>query len=171
MFSNGAYAKVWEIKPTQSQKSKVIRISTSRKVADGQYEQDFSGFVRLVGKANQVDIKVGDSIQLVSVGVSTSYVKETQKQYTNFTCFELKVAENNKNNAAPTPSQGQAQPQGQPQGGYQQSQPQGGYQQPPMNNYQRNNYRPQGGYQQQPQQQAYEGFMNVPADDSSMPFN
>lgn len=95
MFANNAYAKVWEVKPSDNGKSKQVRLSTSRKKEDGSYEQDFSGFVRFVGKANELDVKADDRIQLLSVGVTNNYVKEKNVTYTNFTCFDAKIAENN----------------------------------------------------------------------------
>lgn len=98
MFSNNAYAKVWEIKPSTSGKSKIIRISTSRKNDNGEYEQDFSGYVRLVGNANAANIKEGDRVQLLSIGVTTNYVKEKNITYTNYICFDLKVMDNNRPN-------------------------------------------------------------------------
>ena len=97
MFANNAYAKVWEVKPSDNGKSKQVRLSTSRKKEDGSYEQDFSGFVRFVGKANELDIKADDRVQLLSVGVTNNYVKEKSTTYTNYTCFDAKIAENNGN--------------------------------------------------------------------------
>ena len=100
MFANNAYAKVWEVKPSDNGKSKQVRLSTSRKKEDGSYEQDFSGFVRFVGKANELDIKADDRIQMLSVGVTNNYVKEKNTTYTNYTCFDAKIAENTGTNSS-----------------------------------------------------------------------
>ena len=100
MFANNAYAKVWEVKPSDNGKSKQVRLSTSRKKEDGSYEQDFSGFVRFVGKANELDIKADDRIQMLSVGVTNNYVKEKNTTYTNYTCFDAKIAENTGTNGS-----------------------------------------------------------------------
>lgn len=93
-FRNGAYAKIWEIQPVTGNFTD-IRLSTSHKRKDtGEYEQDFGGFVRLIGTAHQnaSKLNVGDRIKLGEVGVTTSYNKETKKQYTNFQCYSFELA-------------------------------------------------------------------------------
>ena len=49
-FRTGAWAKVWEVKPMSDTSTK-IRMSVSRKNKQGEYEQDFSGFVLAIGTA------------------------------------------------------------------------------------------------------------------------
>lgn len=98
MFGTGSYLKVWEVK-NKADKYLDARCSTSRKVADGQYETDFSGFVRFVGQAfeSMKDAKAGDSVKIVRCGVTNSYVKEKNTTYTNFVVFEVEGG-----NAQPT---------------------------------------------------------------------
>ena len=94
MFSNNAYAKVWEVQETTNQNGttkKTLRVSTSKKKEDGTYETDFSGFVTLVGKAKEKAVADGDRIQFLSVGVTNNYDKEKKITYTNYTCFDFKT--------------------------------------------------------------------------------
>ena len=53
-FKKGGYLRLWEHHPTEY-KYHVGRASLSR-YYDGEYRQDFSGFVRFVGKAKEVEI-------------------------------------------------------------------------------------------------------------------
>ena len=112
MFANNAFCKVWEVKPSDGGKFKTVQLSTSKKKADGSgYETDFSGFARFVGKANELDFPSDAKLQLLSVGVTTSYDKEKKVTYTNYIVFDAKIAENNypdggakSNDAAPKTS-------------------------------------------------------------------
>ena len=94
MFSVGSYAKVWEVK-TIADKYTDLRISTSKKVEEGKYVQDFGGFVRLVGKAHQDGqyLTDGDSFKIVRCGVENSYNKEKKQTYTNYIIFEIEADE------------------------------------------------------------------------------
>jgi len=94
MFSVGSYAKLWQIKEIKEKYSEV-RISTSRKNKEGKYEQDFGGFVRMVGQAHeQINyLKEGDSFKIVRCGVSNTYDKEKKVTYNNFVIFELEADE------------------------------------------------------------------------------
>lgn len=92
MFSAGSYAKVWEVKRV-AEKFTDLRISTSKKLEDGKYEQDFGGFVRLVGKAHKdaTYINENDSFKIVRCGVENHYDKEKKQTYTNFIIFEIET--------------------------------------------------------------------------------
>ena len=92
MFSVGSYAKVWEVKRIED-KYMDIRISTSKKVDEGKYEQDFGGFVRLVGKARSAGeyLKEGDSFKIARCGVENHYDKDRKTTYTNYIIFELET--------------------------------------------------------------------------------
>lgn len=108
-FRNGAYLKVWEIKP-KSDVSTQIRGSVSKKNKQtGEYEQDFSGFVSCIGKSaakKAAGLKEGDRIRLQDVDVSTTYDKENKKQYVNYKCFSfLTEGENGFDTAPDTQSQ------------------------------------------------------------------
>lgn len=179
MFANGSYAKVWEIRPSENGKTKTVRMSTSTKNQQTQeYEQDFGGFVRLVGKANKVDLKVGDKVKLISVGVTNKYVKERNTTYTNFTCFELEVQENTNYNQSQQP-QNNTQPKQQPQqnnNGYNNNYNNKQYNNSYNNNYNNQNYN-RNNYnnnynngQRNYNQYNNNAFMNEPTDSSEMPF-
>lgn len=103
MFSNKTYAKIWKLEEKKGMK--IARISTSCKNQQGEYEQDFSGFVQFVGKAKEFSLSEGDTVQMVSVGVTTKYDKEKNTTYTNYICFELANAKsNNSSNEASSPA-------------------------------------------------------------------
>lgn len=93
-FRNNAYAKVWEVKVSQP-KYTDIRISISRKLANGKYEQDFSGYVRLIGDAHQKasDLNEGDRIKILSADVSSTYSKEKNVTYYSFKVFDFENAD------------------------------------------------------------------------------
>lgn len=95
MFSAGSYAKVWEIK-RMADKYADMRISTSSKNEKGDYEQDFGGFVRLVGKARKDAeyLHEEDSFKIVRCGVTNKWDKEKKVTYTNFTIFEIELQAN-----------------------------------------------------------------------------
>lgn len=94
MFSVGSFAKLWQIKEIKEKYSEV-RISTSRKNKEGKYEQDFGGFVRMVGQAHeQINyLTEGDSFKIVRCGVSNTYDKEKKVTYNNFVIFEIEADE------------------------------------------------------------------------------
>jgi len=93
MFSVGSFAKIWEIKEGKG-KYTDIRISTSKKDRDtGEYTQDFGGFVRMVGKANDAmaHLEEKDSFKIVRCGVENHYDKEKKVTYYNFVIFEVET--------------------------------------------------------------------------------
>lgn len=100
MFANGAYARLWEVKRV-SEKYSDVRISTSKKQDDGSYKDDFSGFVRMIGKAHKAldYIHEQESFRILSCGVESRYDKETKKTFTNYLIFDAEPADNNKNGA------------------------------------------------------------------------
>lgn len=90
-FKNGAYAKIWEVKPVGESRTDV-RLSISRKnKKTNTYEQDFSGFVSFCGSAAKEASRLGEgaSIKLGDCDVSTKFDKESGKRYTNFKCFSF----------------------------------------------------------------------------------
>ena len=96
-FSNNRYAKVWQVKEGKGNYTDV-RLSTSKKdQRTGEYEQDFSGWVRFVGKAHEIDPTEGDRIKLLSVDVTNSYDKQKNVTYWNAVCFEWELAEGSNN--------------------------------------------------------------------------
>lgn len=95
-FRKDGYATVWEVKPVSDFNTRV-RLSTVRKNRDtGEYEQDFSGFVRFVGSANAksaLGLKRKDHIKIGDCDVTTRYDKKTQKEYTNYTVFNFQMSD------------------------------------------------------------------------------
>lgn len=94
-FRTGSYGKVWEIKPATGNYTD-IRFSTSKKRKDtGEYETDFSGFVRLIGDAHAKagSLKEGDRIKIGDISATQTYNKEQQKTYTNFQMYSFEVAD------------------------------------------------------------------------------
>jgi hypothetical protein len=93
MFSNNSYATIWKINPHD--KYLDVQLSTSRKNHDtNEYETDFSGFVRFVGKAFEKgkNLREGDRIKTLSCGVSNHYDKERNITYNNFLMFDYSEA-------------------------------------------------------------------------------
>ena len=101
-FRNNAYAKCWTVEEGKGNFSKV-RLSISRKnKMTGEYEQDFSGFVTMIGNAHAKcqKLKAGDRIKLGEVDVSNRYDKERNREYTDFKCFDFEIEQS----APQTPS-------------------------------------------------------------------
>ena len=95
MFSNGSYATIWEIKDIKDKFSN-IRISTSTKNKDtGKYEDDFGGFVRMVGQAHQQlqYMSERDRFKIVRCGVSNKYDKDKKQTYWNCVVFEIEAVD------------------------------------------------------------------------------
>lgn len=91
-FREGAWAKVWEIKPVRENIT-TLRISTSRKDKQtGEYETDFSGFVTCIGTnvaGKAARLNEGDRIKIGHCDVTTKYDKEKRITYTNFNMFSF----------------------------------------------------------------------------------
>ena len=94
-FRNEVYAKVWEVKPNQSGRSTSVRLSISKKVGDGQYEDDFSGWVTFIATANDraAGLKSGDRIKLGDVGVSSKYNRDKRESSYSFKVFSFEMAD------------------------------------------------------------------------------
>lgn len=100
-FKNNSFATLWNIdKNAQklmeiSEKYADIRISISKKNNKDEYETDFSGRVRCLGKAfekiKELSLKEKDKIKLIEVETTAKYVKEKQQSYTNFLCWDLEI--------------------------------------------------------------------------------
>lgn len=103
-FSNGAYAKVWEVKAVSDTLTSLrISISTKDKQT-GLYEQRFGGFVSCLGTAMAAKaraLKNGDRIRLDRVDVENRYDKQRNTTYTNFNIWAFEVE--NQGNAPGTP--------------------------------------------------------------------
>jgi len=94
-FRVNSYATIFSIEPGKGNWTK-CRVSISRKNRDtGEYEQDFGGYVMMIGPAHAKAQKLRerDRIQLKEVDVSNRYDKEKQREYTDFKCFDFDMAE------------------------------------------------------------------------------
>lgn len=96
-FRNGVYATVWEVKPGNGNYSDV-RISISKKSRQtGEYETDFSGFVRFIGSAHE-NAAVLDERARIKIGecdVTNRYDKEKRQTYTNYAVFSFESVDGN----------------------------------------------------------------------------
>lgn len=96
-FKTGAYATIWSAVEDKGKWSKT-RISTSRKNKEtDQYEDDFSGFVNLIGAAHTegANLKERDRIKIGDCEVNTKYDKAKKVTYTNFNIYSLEVVSGN----------------------------------------------------------------------------
>ncbi len=90
-FRYGAYMRIWELEPHE--KFTTARVSTSRKNKQtGDYEQDFSGFVTLIGAAHTeaAGMQPNCTVRIGNCEVTNRYDKEKQKSYTNFNVYSFK---------------------------------------------------------------------------------
>lgn len=91
-FANNKLAKIWELKAKD--KYYEVKISTSKKdKANDRYEQDFSSFVRFIGKAadKAKDLKGDEMIKLIEVETSNKYDNENKKVYYNFVVWDFEL--------------------------------------------------------------------------------
>lgn len=93
----GGWMTIWEI-VKKGERSTEARVSTSRKMPDGEYKTDFSGFVRFVGAAHvkAADLKPKDRIKLEAFEVSNDYDKEKKITYYHVTVFEFSLGDGTK---------------------------------------------------------------------------
>lgn len=93
-FRTGGIATIWQVDPKE--RFTKVRLNVSRKNRDtGEYEQDFSGYVMMVGAANAKAqrLKERDRIRLGDVDVTTTYNRDQQKEYVNYKCFDFEMAD------------------------------------------------------------------------------
>lgn len=107
-YKNGAFCTVWNNKETKTvvqlfEKYAEVTISTSKKKPNGQYETDFNGKVRFIGKAFEkirtMALAEKDRLKLLEVETTNSYDKAKQRLYTNHICWDFEPAESK--NTAP----------------------------------------------------------------------
>lgn len=93
-FANGRLAKVWEIR--KKDKFTEVKISTSKK-KDDEYIQDFSSYVRFIGKAHDKaqNLKGNEMIKLLEVESTNKYDSDKKQMYYNFICWDFDVFESN----------------------------------------------------------------------------
>jgi len=104
-FSNGKIAKVWEI--NKKEKFDEVKISTSKKNKDsGDYEQDFSSYVRFIGKAHEkvAELSGTEMIKLLETDTTNKYDKDKKITYTNHVCYDFEIYKADKTDDKPRES-------------------------------------------------------------------
>jgi hypothetical protein len=109
-LKKGAWLTVWEIKERKDKYTEV-RGSTSRKNDNGEYDTDFSGFIRFVGDAHKkaTDLKAKDRIQIEAFEVTNRYNKEKNITYNNFIVYQYNKSDEVKSGATSTPKDAEPQ--------------------------------------------------------------
>lgn len=100
-FGNGRIAKVWEVNPKE--KFYEIKLATSKKNKEtDEYQQDFSAYVRFIGKANEKakNLSGREMIRLLDTECTNTYKKEVQTTYTNYLCYDFEIYKNDTDNGA-----------------------------------------------------------------------
>ena len=89
----GGYATIWSVEDKGNYSN--VKLTTSRKNQSGQYETDFSGFVRFVGEAhkNAGSLSEKDRVKVGEFDVQNSYNKEKGVTYYNVAIFAFEPAE------------------------------------------------------------------------------
>lgn len=94
-FKVGGYLTVWEIEPVRETIVKA-RVTSSRKNKQtGEYEDDFSGFVKFCGTATAakaLKLAPRDRIKLGDIEVTRRYDKEKKTDYTDFKIWSFEMA-------------------------------------------------------------------------------
>lgn len=89
-FSKGKWLKIWKVTKREEHYTEA-QASSSKKNKDGEYETDFSSYVRFVGDAHKAakDLKDGDRIRVQACDTTNSYDKEKGKTYWNCVIFKF----------------------------------------------------------------------------------
>lgn len=98
-FRNDGYLTVWEVKPTESKRVTRARVSSSRKDREsGEWETDFSGWVKFLGNSAEAALKLKQKDRIVAkrVEVQNSYNKEKDREYTDFIIWDFGMPEDRK---------------------------------------------------------------------------
>lgn len=98
-FRNGCFATVWKNRDGElvklSEKYADIRLSTSKKNAQGTYENDFGGKVRFIGKAfeklKSTELNEKDVLHLLEVETQSRWDKNAQKDYISYICWDFET--------------------------------------------------------------------------------
>lgn len=100
-FRNNAYATVWESKPGKGNYND-IKLQISKKKQNGEYETEFSGWVRFVGEAKNLGLMAEKTrIQIRSCDITNYYNKEKNQMFWNPVVFEADIVDGNRS-AKPT---------------------------------------------------------------------
>lgn len=93
-FRNNTYATVWKVEPGKGKYTNV-RLSVSRKNAEGNYEQDFAGFCMFIGtaRAKAEKLRERERIKLTSVDVSNRWDAVNNREYVTYKVFDFEPAD------------------------------------------------------------------------------
>lgn len=102
-FGKNKWLKIWEITKREDNYTEV-RASTSKKKKDGEYETDFSGFVRLISDAHKAAsaLEEGDRIRIQACETTNVYDKEKGKTYWNCAVFKFDNGDNDEDEEGET---------------------------------------------------------------------
>lgn len=101
-LKNNGFCTVWSNKETKTvvqlfEKYAEVTISTSKKKQNGQYETDFNGKVRFIGRAFEkirtMALAEKDRLKLLEVETTNYWDKSKGKLYTNHICWDFEPAE------------------------------------------------------------------------------
>lgn len=100
-FKPNAWATVWGVDREQKGNFTKVRLSTSRKNKDGNYEQDFSGFCTFIGQAHTdaASLSERDRIRIGECEVLTHFDKAKNKEYINYNVYTFEPAVGNSNSS------------------------------------------------------------------------
>lgn len=106
-FRPDAYATLWEVRPTKSDKVLSGRITISRKLKDGTYEDEFNQWVKLIGNARMQgsDIKSRTRIKIIDCDVKAPYDYEKgETKYYDWVIYDFEVVGGSTQSAASAPA-------------------------------------------------------------------
>lgn len=95
-FRTGAYATVWRTRETNSDKVTKAQVSTNRKNRQtGEFERDFSQWVKMIGAANDKVKKLGERarIKILECEALAEYNKEKETTYYEFIIYDFEEVE------------------------------------------------------------------------------
>lgn len=93
-FRSDAYATLWEVRPTKSDKVLSGRITVSRKLKDGTYEDEFNQWVKLIGNARMLgaEIKSRTRIKIIDCDVKAPYDYEKgETKFYDWVIYDFEV--------------------------------------------------------------------------------
>lgn len=96
-FRNGAFATVWETRAGNGNWTEVKLSISKKNRQSGEYETDFSGFVRFIGTANANAAYLGERerIKIGECDVTNRYDRDKGVTYTNYAVFSFENVDGN----------------------------------------------------------------------------